>query len=190
MMTTTLSETRQTSSLLAKTILIVDDELGPRESLYQVLNPNYKVVMANNGREGLDLFESMAPDMVISDIRMPSMNGIELMKAIHDRSPDTPFVLITGYGTLETAQEALRYGATDYISKPYNIEQIRQLVRKTLTAREKRQNLTNLFGDLQNLNKQLEQQVVDLEKMASIGEISAQLIHDLNNPFCAMLGSL
>ena len=103
------------------TILIVDDELGPRESLKLILTPTYQVTVARDGLEGLEKFEACTPDLVISDIRMPRLDGIQFLKRIRERNHDIPFILITGCGTVESAQQAVRGGAFDYISKPYNI---------------------------------------------------------------------
>jgi signal transduction histidine kinase len=170
------------------TILVVDDELGPRESLKLILTPTYEVITANDGREGVAKFEATKPDMVISDIRMPGLTGIDLMKAVKERSPETPFVLITGYGTLESAQEAVRVGAFDYISKPYNVEEIRRVAAKALAEVSKRRELHKTVQRLQTMNTQLEQQIQELDQKATIGDLSAEMIHDLNNPITVLRG--
>ena len=175
-------------SVRGPTILVVDDELGPRESLKLILTPTYEVITANDGREGLAKFETAQPDMVVSDIRMPNMTGIELMKAIKARSPETPFVLITGYGTLESAQEAVRVGAFDYISKPYNVQEIRKVAAKALEEVSKRREFHQTVARLQSMNSQLEQQICELDQKATLGDLSAEMIHDLNNPITVLRG--
>ncbi len=169
-------------------ILVVDDEVGPRESLKMILEPAYTVITANNGKEGIILFEEKSPDMVISDIRMPHMTGVELMKAVKTANPDVPMVLITGYGTLETAQEAVRAGAADYISKPYDVAEIRRVVKNALAEGRKKRETSQTIMRLQQMNTELEQHIRDLDKKASIGDLSAEMIHDLNNPMSILRG--
>ena len=169
-------------------IMVVDDEFGPRESLRLILSPNYDVVLAADGREALTRFETDEPDMVISDIRMPKLDGIELMKQIKDRDPDIPFVLLTGFGTLESAQEAIRIGAFDYISKPYDVEEIRDVVSRAFNERCQSSEMNLTLERLQTTNSELERTIQSLDKKAVLGELSAETLHDLNNPFCAIQG--
>jgi len=171
-----------------QTILIVDDELGPRESLKLILNQDYRVVAAKDGYEALNLFERQRPAMVISDIRMPGMDGIELMKNVRRLSPEVPYVLLTGYGTLQTAQEAIRMGAFDYISKPYNIEDIQRVVESALAETDRKRTASRSINELQAFNSEMAKHVQELEKKASLGDLSAELIHDLNNPMCVLTG--
>lgn len=171
-------------------ILIVDDELGPRESLKFILTPTYQVIVARDGLEGLEKFEACTPDLVISDIRMPRLDGIQFLKRIRERNHDIPFILITGCGTVESAQQAVRGGAFDYISKPYNIREIHEVVRRALeVAREKRET-HSLMDELRQVNTRMEEQLADMEKKATVGELSAEMIHDLNNPLCVLQGYL
>lgn len=170
------------------TVLVVDDEVGPRESLRLILTPSYRVVLAKDGEEALERFEADPPDMIISDIRMPRLGGIELLKKVKERSPETPFILLTGYGTLETAQEAVRTGAFDYISKPYNVEDIRKVVAKAFEETRKKQDIEQTLARLQNTNMLLEASLQELDQKAALGDLSAEIIHDLNNPICALQG--
>ena len=170
------------------TVLVVDDEVGPRESLRLILTPSYRVVLAKDGEEALERFETDAPDMIISDIRMPRLGGIELLKKVKEQSPETPFILLTGYGTLETAQEAVRTGAFDYISKPYNVEDIRKVVAKAFEETRKKQDMDQALNRLQNTNMLLEASLQELDQKAALGDLSAEVIHDLNNPICALQG--
>lgn len=169
-------------------ILVVDDEIGPRESLKMILAPEYEIVTAENGQDGLDKFDTSVPDMAIIDIRMPVMNGVDLMKAIRERSPDTPIVVLTGYGTLESAQEAVRMGAYDYISKPYDVETLRKVVDDALQDLYRKQSQQEKIERLRTMNSQLEEQVKELDRQSSIGELSAEMVHDLNNPITVLRG--
>lgn len=184
----TTGHTRQARHDSKATILVVDDELGPRESLRLILTPAYNVTLANDGLEGFERFRAEDPDMIISDIRMPRLNGIELMKRVKASSPDTPFVLLTGFGTLESAQEAVRSGAFDYISKPYNVEEIRAVVSRALDMRRERHAMEAQLARLHETNEQLEHAIESMDQKASMGDLSAEMIHDLNNPICALQG--
>lgn len=171
-------------------ILIVDDELGPRESLKLILTPTYQVTVARDGQEGLEKFEAATPDLVISDIRMPRLDGIQFLKRIRERNHDIPFILITGCGTVESAQQAVRGGAFDYISKPYNIREIHEVVRRALEAAREKREAHSLMDELRQVNTRMEEQLAGMEKKATVGELSAEMIHDLNNPLCILQGYL
>lgn len=182
------SEPSATPPPVPRTILIVDDDLGPREALRQILTPTYRVVTAQNGQEALEQFDAHRPDMVISDIRMPVMSGTELMTALRRRAPDTPFVLLTGYATIESAQAAVREGAFDYISKPYHVRDIRSLVVRALAQADCRAENRRSLARMQAVNALLEREVRDLYQKASLGELSAEMVHDLNSPMSVLCG--
>ncbi|MBN2449217.1 MAG: response regulator [Lentisphaeria bacterium] len=122
-------------------ILVVDDELGPREALKFILTPGVPIDgethpialrTAQSGVEALEQLRQEPCELVLSDIRMPGMSGIELLEAIRVSYRDIPVVLLTGYATGETAQQALKMGACDFISKPYNVRDIRELVARVI----------------------------------------------------------
>ena len=103
------------------TILVVDDEVGPRESLRMILKPTYEVYTASNGQEALQFIRREKIDLVTLDLKMPGISGIDVLKEINKLNADIEVVIITGYGTLTNAVEAIRYGAVDFISKPFNV---------------------------------------------------------------------
>jgi signal transduction histidine kinase len=169
-------------------ILVVDDELGPRESLKLILESAYEVVLARDGREALAQLTARAPDMVISDIRMPCLDGMELLHEVKRRDPDMPFVLLTGYGSFDSVQEALRAGATDYLSKPYLVEDIRQTVARSLAKAAERRHARESLARLQALNARLLEHARTLELRVTASQRSAEIIHDLSNPITALRG--
>lgn len=126
-------------------VLIVDDDDLVRETLRFVLEDGgYRVYSVASGAEALRLLEREPIDIVLSDIFMPGMNGFDLLRQIRERAPETPVILITGYGNIEMAREALKQGASDFITKPYNIHEIpimieRNLTRHSLLASQARQ---------------------------------------------------
>ncbi|TBV82759.1 MAG: sigma-54-dependent Fis family transcriptional regulator [Desulfobulbaceae bacterium] len=112
-------------------ILFVDDEQNMRVAIYEALSHRgYAVTVAENGRTALELLAKTAPDLVVTDIRMPEMDGIELLQQIKTIRPELPVVIITGYATVETAVKAMQQGAVDYILKPFQIEVIEEVISK------------------------------------------------------------
>jgi two-component system response regulator PilR (NtrC family) len=118
-------------------ILVVDDERGMREFLEIMLQKDgYEVRTAGSGKEALDLFRQEEFDLVITDIRMKPMNGLEVLKQCKALSPNTVVIIISAYASTETAVEAMKEGAYDYLSKPFNIDEMRMAIRNALQSRE------------------------------------------------------
>ncbi|MFH1288974.1 MAG: HD domain-containing phosphohydrolase [bacterium] len=113
-------------------ILIVDDELYARETLRQVLKDTYNTSIACSGKEALSKLYNDKYDLVTVDLRMPEMDGIDTLKAIKIGNPDIEVIVVTGFGTLETAKEAMRYGAFDYITKPFDADEVDRVVKKSI----------------------------------------------------------
>lgn len=112
-------------------ILVVDDELNVRQLLSKVLTKEgYQVYTACDGLEGLDLLQTISIDIIISDIKMPKMTGIEFLHRVKEMDPDIGFILITAFATMETAIDALKSGAQDYVTKPFDITEILTAVKK------------------------------------------------------------
>ena len=119
----------------ARPILVVDDEPGMRNALFEALTrQGHAVDLAENGFEAVEKFKTHPFDLVITDVRMPRMNGIEVLQEIKKTSPLTPVVVVTGYGTVESAVEAMREGAFDYILKPFSLELIEETVDRALRS--------------------------------------------------------
>ncbi|MDD5645382.1 MAG: response regulator, partial [bacterium] len=110
-----------------KTILIADDEINTLKGLASALAGKYRVITASNGQEAYELFISKAPSIVLTDIRMPVMGGITLLDKIKSANPDIPVILLTAYGTISNAVESMKRGASDYITKPVNLDKIETL---------------------------------------------------------------
>ena len=134
-----------------ETILVVDDEAGPRESLRMILKPLYEVHAASNGQEALHLIQSKDFDVVTLDLNMPGLSGIEVLKEIRKLKPNTEVIVITGYGTLNNAQEAIRFGAGDFISKPFNVADVISIVSKSFERRSYALKIKNLVERIQGL---------------------------------------
>ena len=118
-------------------ILIVEDEKSMREVLGILLEgEGYDVTLATGGIDGISLLNKDIFDMVITDINMPKVNGFEILKKVRETSPDTLVIMITAFGTTESAIEAMQLGAYDYIHKPFKIDEIRLVVKKALEKRK------------------------------------------------------
>ncbi len=102
-----------------KTILIIDDDISIRKSISMHLEDNfYKTLTAENGREGIDLFEKNCPDLVLVDLRMPKVDGYEVIRYIHKKAPEVPLIVVSGVNSIKTAIEAMKIGAWDFLTKP------------------------------------------------------------------------
>ncbi|MBN1255118.1 MAG: response regulator [Deltaproteobacteria bacterium] len=117
-------------------VLIVDDELGPRESLGMILKSSFNIFTSEDGREALQIIKNRNIDVVTLDLKMPVMSGEEVLKLIKDYDPTIEVVIITGYGTLKSAVEAIKYNVFDYILKPFNVSDILSTVKRCLERRE------------------------------------------------------
>ena len=118
-------------------ILVVDDKVQMREVLRKFLTAeNYLVEMASNGIEALEKFKLDSYDLVLSDIKMPAMEGTALLDEILRIKPDQTVILMTAFGSIEAAVEAIRKGATDYVSKPFQMEEILLRIRRVLKERK------------------------------------------------------
>ena len=130
-----------------KNVLIVDDDPDVLEMLKQLLEKlEYTPFVASNGEQGLKIIDKNKIDVVVSDLVMPEMNGMELLKRVKSRKGDIPFVMITGYPTIETAVEAIKKGAYDYLTKPFQVEDVEIKINRALEKRGLRRSLSRASG--------------------------------------------
>lgn len=114
-------------------ILLIDDDVSLRRVLeYNLQEAGYAVAVAASGEEGLSLFTEVEPALVITDMQMPGMSGMQLLTAVKERSPETMVIMITAFGTIDLAVKAMKSGAHDYITKPFNREAMLLTVAKAL----------------------------------------------------------
>ena len=137
-------------------ILVVDDEMGPRESLKMILNPYYNVHLAERGGQAIEILGKYPVDLVTLDLKMPGLTGINVLEKVKQYDRDIEAIIITGYGSLDTAIEGLRLGAFDYISKPFDVNHILALVRRGLERRTAKAKLRQVKSDfLSNISHEL-----------------------------------
>lgn len=130
------------------TVLIVDDEIGPRESLKMILKPLFTVEAVDNGAKALDIIKKKEIDFVTLDLKMPGLNGVEVLQQIKTMRPETEVLIITGYGSFKTAVDGLRYGACDYLIKPFNISDVTNIISRVLGRKKKREELRDLLREI------------------------------------------
>jgi nitrogen regulation protein NR(I) len=119
-----------------QTLLIVDDDKSIRYSLKRMMEKDFSILTAQNGEEALSRFTENPPDLVIMDIKMPGRSGIEVLKEMKSIDPKSLIIIMTAYGTTETAIEAMKYGAFDYILKPFPIPKMKELIEKAISLRK------------------------------------------------------
>src|ERR1700737_1974235 len=169
-------------------ILVIDDEMGPRESLRMLLKPNYQVHTADCVEAGLKLLKEKQPDTIVMDIRMPGMSGIEGLRQIREIDPNLSVIMLTGFGALETAKEALRLGANDYISKPFDAREMREVIGRNVERTRVQRTSESAAAEIKELNNRLLKELAQKERLASLGQASAEFVHDLGNPLTIVWG--
>ncbi len=135
------------STAKRETLLVVDDE----ESILNVVSEyfrrrGYRVLTAGNGAQALEILGQDKVDCCFTDINMPQMNGLDFLQEVRQVDPDAAFIMITGYPSIESAVEAIRRGAQDYITKPFKIEEIKHKIDKALLEKNLRTRLRHLQG--------------------------------------------
>jgi signal transduction histidine kinase len=137
-------------------ILVVDDERGPRESLMMILKPYYNVYTAERGAQAIELVNQIPVDLITVDLKMPGLPGIKVLEQIKQQDPDIEAIVITGYGSLDTAVQGIRLGAFDYIDKPFDVNHILTLVKRALERRYAKLRLKELKSNfLANVSHEL-----------------------------------
>ncbi|MFN0118777.1 MAG: response regulator [Elusimicrobiota bacterium] len=169
-------------------ILVVDDEMGIRELLsYELGSKGYQVTTANNGQEALEKLSQGKFQLIISDVKMPKLGGVEFLDTVKKIAPDIEVILATGFGTIETAVDAMKKGAFDFIQKPFNLVDIFSLIEKALDRSE----LKTLMGvyeaskivfSTDKLDTLLLQIALLCKKTVKANDVMIYLCADTNNP--------
>lgn len=118
------------------TILIVDDELLIRDLLYDFFtNQGWEITTAENGAKALEILENRSVDLLLTDLKMPGLDGMELTNRVKEEYPSLPVVIMTGFPSIDSAVQALRYKVEDYIIKPFNINQLFKTVERSVKTK-------------------------------------------------------
>ncbi|MGH8017184.1 MAG: sensor histidine kinase [Opitutaceae bacterium] len=171
-----------------RTLLVVDDEEGPRQSLRMVFRNDYNVHAVESGERAIEFIRSNPVHAAIVDIRMAGISGIEVLRQIKATSPQTEVIMLTAYETLETARQAIRFGACDYLSKPFDLPTIRDAVSRAIRLRNISDNISSTFERFHQLTDELQDATLREEMARTASEIYAGVLHDINNPLTVISG--
>lgn len=169
-------------------LLVVDDEEGPRTSIRMVFKNEFNVHTFDDGDKALEFVKTHPVHVAILDIRMAGKSGIEVLHALKDIDPHIEVIMLTAYETLETAKQALRLGASDYLNKPFDLQTIRESIARALRLRSISENIASNTERLKSLTDQLHDAFTREEMTRTANEIYAGVIHDLNNPLTIISG--
>ena len=156
---------------MTQKILLVDDEEGIRKVLdISLSDSGFKVFTAETGKEALDIFRKMRPPIVLTDIKMPGMDGIELLQKIKEESPDTEVIMITGHGDMELAIRSLKFDATDFITKPINHDALDEALKRANENINLKTKLREHTENLEQLVQEKTKKLIDAERLAPLGK--------------------
>src|SRR5690349_17994088 len=169
-------------------VLVVDDEYGPRESIAFSLSSDFQVETAERAKDALAMIKSKSYAAVVLDIRMPEMDGIRTLEELRKIDPHVSVIMLTGYGTLLTAQQAMVAGANQYLRKPPDIPELIEAVRKQAQATRLRRAQAEAARSAQDMNVALKREIEANEPQIWQARASVELVHDLNNPLTVVIG--
>lgn len=164
---------------MKREVLIVDDREDMRWLLSNILkDEGYEATAVGNGKEALDYMEQSIPGVVLLDLKLPDLDGMEVLQRIRTLNQFTPVIVITAYGEIKSAVQAMKLGAYDYITKPFRNEGILLTINRALRDRDLRIEKAKLEQELRDMQEQLFRS----EKLAALGRLSAGAAHEIFNP--------
>jgi signal transduction histidine kinase len=176
------------ASLPARKLLVVDDDPSVRHALWFTFRDIYQVTLADCGQKAIEAFREKPADAAVVDIRMPGMDGMELLKLLKELDPQVEVILLTAYETIDYIRDALRLGAADYITKPFRVENLRSAVANAMERRETSRKAATYNEKLEQLQKEMHTQQIREELARTRNEIYASIIHDINGPLTVVAG--
>ena len=176
---------------MAQKILLVDDEEGIRKVLgISLSDAGYVVFTAESGEEALHIFQEQKPPIVLTDIKMPGMDGIDLLKKIKEENPDAEVIMITGHGDMDLAIQSLKFEATDFITKPINDDALEIALRRANEKILLKGKIREYTENLEKLVEEKTQKLVEAERLAAVGQTVAGLAHAIKNVTGGLTGGI
>lgn len=173
------------------TILLVDDEEGIRKVLSISLSDSgFHVHTAGHAREALEILRDAHPTIVLTDIKMPDMDGIDLLRAIKHESPETEVIMITGQGDMNLAIQSLKNDAVDFVTKPIDDDILQIAINRARERISMRRQIRRYTEHLEQLVEEKTRQLIEAERMAAIGQTIAELAHTIKNIAGGLRGGL
>lgn len=176
----------------SRRVLVVDDDPLIRETLGDVLHQQgFEVAGAGSAREAADQLRSFAPEVAVVDLRLPDLEGGELLRRLRREAPDTEVIVLTGHATLGSALEAIQEAAFAYLLKPADPEHLVGIVRRAMELRALREENERLTGALQARIEEVQStqdKVLQAGRLATLGVLVSEVAHELNNPLNVILG--
>lgn len=169
-------------------VLVVDDEYGPRESIAFSLAGEFDVDTAERAKEALAKIRAKTYAAVVLDIRMPEIDGIRALQELRRIDPHVSVIMLTGYGTLATAQQAMVAGANQYLRKPPDIPELIEAVRRQAQASRLRRAQAQAAQQAVEMHHALKREIEQSEPQIWQARASVELVHDLNNPLTVVIG--
>ncbi|AGW13521.1 putative response regulator receiver domain protein [Megalodesulfovibrio gigas DSM 1382 = ATCC 19364] len=174
-----------------KTILLVDDEEGIRKVLSLILrDAGYEVHLATSGEDALAQLEVVRPAIVLTDIKMPGMDGIELLTRIKANNPDIEVVMLTGHGDLDLAIQSIKREATDFVTKPINEDVLDIALTRAREHLAMRRQLRQYTEHLERLALEKSRELAAVERFAAVGQTAASLAHAIKNIASGLEGAI
>lgn len=160
-------------------ILIVDDENGPRQALRMLLKEDHDVLLAEDVAGAQKLLQAQPIDLIITDLRMPKQSGVELLRWTKTQYPETEVIILTGFGELDSAMNAVEYGALAYVVKPFDAEVMLRHVDEGLNKRQK---------ELER--RRMEELAMEANRFETLGRFVSGMLHDLGTPLAVITGQV
>ncbi len=169
-------------------VLIIDDRRSSRESVSFALARRYDCLLAESAEKGVEMVGDGGVSVVILDIRMPGLSGIDALRLIKERDPSIEVIMLTGYASLDTAKQSITFGAYGYLTKPFDLSDLRSTVDKACEKRMQALKLVRERDDLKQAVTVMEKEIGNLSRLADVGWLSAGIVHEMKSPLTAILG--